>query len=259
MITVVEGRPGMGKSVWLVSEILRYLRNGHNVYTNVAISDVRLKRRFGDRLHFIESLEDCIHLRHGKIVLDEIQTYLNSRNWDKLDVRFQLLLQQHRKKGLDILGATQSIKRADVVFRELVQVFYRIKKLLVFKIPFVKASIGFFYLREYDPDDMEAGGKKSNQEAVGWFIPFVADPFTFSVYDTTQEYEPTVRVGKRFVQEYVIAKKEVEFQQITATREVPTPSEVVPSSTEVEISHADVKDALIPPAGDHRFLKVIHQ
>jgi len=78
MITVVEGRPGMGKSVWLVSEILRYLRNGHNVYTNVAISDVRLKRRFGDRLHFIESLEDCIHLRHGKIVLDEIQTYLNS-------------------------------------------------------------------------------------------------------------------------------------------------------------------------------------
>lgn len=218
MITVVEGRPGMGKSVYLVSEILRYLRAGHKVYTNVAISDQKLLKKYVGQLFSVESLEDLITLRQGKIVLDEVQTYLNSRNWDKLDIRFQLLLQQHRKKGLDILGATQSIKRADVVFRELVQVFYRIKKVVVVKLPMTTMSFGFFYLREYDPDDMESGGAKSNQKAVGWFIPFVADPYTFQVYDTTQEYEPTVRVGKRVLQEFVIVNKIVETQQLVSTK-----------------------------------------
>lgn len=216
MITVVEGRPGMGKSVWLVSEILRYLRAGHDVYTNVAISDVKLAQKYQQQLFFIESLEDIIKLRHGKIVLDEVQTYLNSRNWDKLDIRFQLLLQQHRKKGLDILGATQSIKRADVVFRELVQVFYRIRKIWSFRVPFTQSSFGFFYLREYDPDDMESGGAKSNQEALGWFIPFVADPYLFRVYDTTQEYQPTVKIGTRFQVEYVVSEKTVEVEQLVS-------------------------------------------
>jgi len=218
MITVVEGRPGMGKSVWLVGEILRYLRQGKTVYTNVAITDKKLCEKYVDKLFFIESLEDVITLRSGKIVLDEVQTYLNSRNWDKLDIRFQLLLQQHRKKGLDIVGATQSIKRADVVFRELVQVFYRVRKIVSFRVPYTKSAFGFFYLREYDPDDMESSGAKSKQKALSWFIPFVADPYLFRVYDTTQEYEPTVREGKRIVKEYVVMKKLIEVDQLMSTK-----------------------------------------
>lgn len=220
MITVVEGRPGMGKSVWLVSEILRYLRAGHVVYTNIWIDDDKLVKKYDNYLFYIESLEDIVKLREGKIVLDEVQTYLNSRNWDKLDIRFQLLLQQHRKRGLDIIGATQSIKRADVVFRELVQVFYRIKKIISFKIPKSKLAFGFFYLREYDPDDMESGGAKSNQEGIGWPIPFVADPYTFSVYDTTQEYQPVNRIGQRIMEEYVIIEKPQEYKQLVGTKKV---------------------------------------
>jgi len=162
MITVVEGRPGMGKTVWLTSEVLRWLRKGYTVYTNIEIHDKKLALKYHGKLFLIEELEDIIKLREGKIVLDEVQTYLNSRNWDKLDIRFQLLLQQHRKRGLDILGATQSIKRADVVFRELVQVFYRIRKIVSFKLPKTNLAFGFLYLREYDPDDMESGGAKSN-------------------------------------------------------------------------------------------------
>jgi len=218
MITVVEGRPGMGKTVWLTSEVLRYLRKGHTVYTNIEIYDEKLAEKYNKKLYFIESLEDIIALREGKIVLDEVQTYLNSRNWDKLDIRFQLLLQQHRKRGLDIIGATQSIKRADVVFRELVQVFYRIKKIVTFKLPFTKLAFGFFYLREYDPDDIESGGAKSNQNAISWFMPFFADPYTLRVYDTTQEYRPISRIGTRVLEEYMIIEKPVEQRQLISTK-----------------------------------------
>jgi len=214
MITVVEGRPGMGKSVYLVCEIDRWLRKGWDVYTNVEIKDEAFCRKYHGHLFYIESLEDILKLRTGKIVLDEVQTYLNSRNWDKLDIRFQLLLQQHRKRGLDIIGATQSIKRADVVFRELVQVFYRIRKITAFRIPYTNQAHGFFYLREYDPDNIESSGSKLNQEAVGWPIPLYADPFIFKLYDTTQEYEPISALGQTVIETYTIVQKPTEVRQL---------------------------------------------
>jgi len=219
MITAVEGRPGMGKTVWLVGQALYYGWAGYYVPTNI---ELRLPPncKYRQAYLYIESLEDIVSLnikdilnhknwrgkpyKGIKVVLDELQTYLNSRNWDKLDIRFQLLLQQHRKRGMDIIGATQSIKRADVVFRELIQVFYRIRKIVSFRIPFTKKAFGFFYLREYDPDDIESGGAKSNQVALSWPILYFADPFTLTIYDTTQEYEPISRVGTRVVEEYVI-------------------------------------------------------
>lgn len=236
MITVVEGRPGMGKSVWLVSQILRYLMSGYLVITNVELQLSGRHKKMGHDLAHIEDLSELTDVnlkdiygrknwkgkpyRGIKVVLDEVQTYLNSRNWDKLDIRLQLLLQQHRKRGMDIVGATQSIKRADVVFRELVQVFYRIRKIVSFRLPYTKLAFGFFYLREYDPDDIESGGAKSNQKALSWFIPFFADPYTFRVYDTTQEYEPVSRVGQTVVEEYVIISKPQEVRQLVSKRTV---------------------------------------
>jgi hypothetical protein len=204
MITVVQGRPGMGKSVFLVSEIFRYLARGHKVYSNVEVHfDVDDSRQA--RFRYITSLEDIVGLREGKIVLDEVQTYLNSRNWDKLDTRFQLLLQQHRKRGLDILGATQSIKRADVVFRELVQVFYEIRK--IFTLSVRAFGFGFFYIREFDPDSMESGTR--SYDVIGMPRLFFADPFTLRMYDTTQEYHLDYGIGAHEIHEYLIEEKPV--------------------------------------------------
>lgn len=202
MITITVGRPGQGKTVWLVGQILE-LSKRHEVYTNVHIS-----LPFGDgripHIHMIETLDDIVHLRSGKIVLDEVQTYLNSRNWDKLDVRFQLLLQQHRKRGLDIVGATQSIKRADVIFRELVQIFYEIHKIVTFSV--FGRAFGFFYMRQYDPDSIESA--THSYLPIGWYWMFFADPVCLSVYDTTQEYNLADPVGRREIMEYVNVRRE---------------------------------------------------
>jgi len=219
MIIVAEGKPGMGKSVWLVSQVDRWLRAGRKVYTNIEISDPEYCKKYYGSLFYIESLEDIVTLREGKVILDEVQTYLNSRNWAQLDTRFQLFLQQHRKRGLDIIGATQSIKRADVVFRELIQVFYRIRKIVSFRIPFTSNAIGFFYLQEYDPDNVvESSGVKGNQSGIGWPFPFFADPIIFKLYDTTQEYQYQSPVGQRVIEEYVIVNKETETKQLVSKK-----------------------------------------
>lgn len=183
-ISIVEGRPGTGKSVFLTVMILRYLNAGHEVYSNVDIKLKETDKRF-HKFHLIQSLEECTRLRKGKIVLDEVQVYLNSRNWDKLPVKFQLFLQQHRHRGLDILGATQSVKRADVIFRELVQYFYVVSK--VFTISVFGNVYGLFILREYDADALEVDKVDRYKYRVTRFPQLmVADPFIFRVYDTHQ-------------------------------------------------------------------------
>lgn len=215
MITAVEGRPGMGKSVYLVSLIHKYLKNGYAVYTNINIP--AYDNGVVPRYHYFESFDDLVGVRlvdlldsdstcKGiKIVLDEMQVYLSSRNWDKLDQKFQLLLQQHRKRGIDIVGATQSIKRADVVFRELVQVFYRIRKIVSFRL--FGYGFGWFYLREFDPDNIESGTRDYGKGS--WPINFIADPILMASYDTTQEYKLTEPEGQLEIRQYRYVKKEV--------------------------------------------------
>jgi len=216
-ITVIQGRPGMGKTVYLVGKIIDLISVGYDVYTNIGVQLPPWDKR-NKYLHSIDSLEDIIQLRSGKIVLDEVQTYLNSRNWDKLDIKFQLLLQQHRKRGLDIIGATQSIKRADIVFRELVHYFYDIQKITTFRIPFTKIAFGFFLIRQYDPDSIESG--TGNYQKIGWTSLFVADPFVLQVYDTTQEYVIESPIGKRVIEEYVYVEKPTITKHMLSTTKV---------------------------------------
>lgn len=206
-ISIVEGRPGMGKTVYLVIKIIGYLNAGHEVYTNV---DVFLKPsdpRF-NKLHYIQSLNECLRLRKGKIVLDEVQTLLNARTWDKLDPRFMVFLQQHRKRGLDLLGASQSVKRADVVFRELVQYFYTVQKLFTVKI--FGDVYGLFVLREYDADAVEVDKLERQKWRIGWFPQLlIAHPFVFKVYDTTQEIELDDEIGTVEVITRLVTEKKV--------------------------------------------------
>jgi len=215
MIIAVEGRPGMGKSVWLVAQIDRYLRAGYVVYSNIECKiPEKLQKNFvyfsdfQDLIPFrlVEHLEQDKKIRGVKIIVDEMQVYLSSRNWDKLDQKFQLLLQQHRKRGIDILRATQSIKRADVVFRELVQVFYRIHKIWSANV-WKGVSLGFFYLREYDPDSIESQSR--TYEPIGWPFLFFADPVVMKMYDTTQEVKLQELKGRREIQIFVYQEKTI--------------------------------------------------
>jgi len=227
MITAVVGRPGEGKSIYLVQQTMYWLSKGKDVYTNINLK-LPVGHRFSPQLHTIRGIDDMLEIRSqivqgvfnkagAKIILDELQVYLNSRNWDRLPDDFQLLLQQHRKRGLDIIGATQSIKRADVVFRELIQEFYAIKRLIAFRFPYSKQSFGFFSLVKYDPDSIESSTRSYDRIGLLPTIVFI-DPFTFSLYETSQDYVPDNPIGKRVVTEHIIVEKKITEKKLIGTK-----------------------------------------
>jgi len=232
MITAIIGRPGEGKTIYLVHLIMTYLRQGYDVYSNVSIQfpeKSKLKHRFKE-IHSIDEILDIrSEIQRGifnkagaKIVLDELQVYLNSRNWDRLPEDFQLLLQQHRKRGIDIIGATQSIRRADVVFRELIQKFYAVRRIIAFRLPFTNDSFGFFSLVQYDPDSIESASRTYDRVSALPSIVFI-DPGTFSMYETSQEYKPDNPIGRREIIEYVIQEKTVTERKQLSKKSIPLP------------------------------------
>jgi len=218
MITIIQGRPGMGKTLFGVDTILAELPR-RKVFTNIQIK-LKPNSKYQKNYQYITNLEEIIHEKNGLIVLDECQHYLNSRKWDKLPDEFQLMLQQHRHQQLDIIGFTQSVKRADVIFRELAQRFFDMRK--VFTIKLFNKAIGLFIIREYDPDSMESPSRQ--YDPIGWPKVFLADPILFDTYDTYQNFQELTLSGNREIIEYLltpITKSSIE-KKIISRKVIPT-------------------------------------
>lgn len=129
------GRPGTGKTYCLTRNVLKYLKQGYQVYSNYYIESD------SPNLHFWKRPEDLFKISDGIIAMDEAHVYFNSRKWKDLPEEFLRLLAQHRKKGLHIEGTVQHVNRLDVVMRELIDYWY------------TYASIPFFFARyEFDLD-----------------------------------------------------------------------------------------------------------
>lgn len=135
MINIAVGKPGRGKTLFLVSEAIRNLNLGRDVYSNFFIDQKYLeKNKYLKQVHGNiigwSKIEDLVkikvdpHSRGALIIIDECQIYFNSRLWKFLPPKVQYKFQQHRKHGLDILGAVQNVKRIDTVVRELVNNIY---------------------------------------------------------------------------------------------------------------------------------------
>lgn len=217
MITIVEGRPGQGKTLYAVDRVILALKNKRTfVASNIALdfkeNDPRLARF--KLLSLSNTIEDIMSLDLKRLfgpcgftrillVIDEVQTIMNSRRWADLPPEFEFFLQQHRHYRFDIIGLTQSIKRADGVMRELVQFFTRIEKIATFTIPFL-GSFGFFFLWHYDPDSIESSTKSYlSTSPLGLPTVFFATPYTMGMYDTHQIFPILKREGTREIIEYV--------------------------------------------------------
>jgi hypothetical protein len=149
-IYLITGKPGSGKTYYLAKKGKEFLEQGYNVYSNFPLKTSL------PNYHFYTNFQDLIEVQHGIILMDEAQIYLNSRFWDKLPASFQYKLQQHRKHGLDIWGAVQHSNRLDVIFRELVNYYYEIKKIGSNEKKaggYGKFPWGLFFLVEYDIKD----------------------------------------------------------------------------------------------------------
>jgi hypothetical protein len=144
MINIITGKPGSGKTYILAKKIKEFLAKKIEVYTNIP----KINSSSPYLHHFVE-FDELIPVRNGIIVIDEAQIFLNCRQWEQLSPIFQYKLQQHRKHGLDIWGAVQSVNRLDVVIRELIHNYYEVRKIGTGE--GAKRPFGIFIMTQFDP------------------------------------------------------------------------------------------------------------
>jgi hypothetical protein len=143
MATFIEGRRGSGKSKWAVAKIQLYLNEGRKVVTNL---DLFLENLVPDNkyinyirlpdyprsedLHAIGMAYDTLdennpdsydENKNGVVVIDELLTSFNSRNWndpDRLNVINWIVLS--RKKGWDLYFIGQDFGSIDKQIQDTV-------------------------------------------------------------------------------------------------------------------------------------------
>jgi len=128
MIVVFTGLPGAGKSLKLADTVIEVLyrnRKYHKktgvkrmLYTNLAMSP-KVMTEFRDYIEMWVDLRQLLPLRDVDVVIDEVATYFNARQWENLSVEMNRWLTQHRKFGVDIYGTAQDFAQADKAFRRL--------------------------------------------------------------------------------------------------------------------------------------------
>lgn len=147
MIDVYSGSVGTGKSLHASRDIRYRLnrRNGGEVVANFALGD-NANVKHPERYHYVPNSElstqwlydfaESYYSTHDfsekgiLLVLDEVQLWLNSRNWQAKD-RLDLLefLSQSRKWGYRIILIAQSMDMIDNQVRMLVEYEYNHRRL----------------------------------------------------------------------------------------------------------------------------------
>jgi len=126
MVYIYTGLPGSGKTYWLTKLGLDKMTAGVHCWFNWPIDVNEQQKEF---YHYWENIDETLNAQRGTIFIDEIWLYFNSREWEKFDKRWLYKILQHRKDGLDIVGAVQNIKRMDTVLREITGRYYELVKI----------------------------------------------------------------------------------------------------------------------------------
>ena len=159
MVIAYTGKPGAGKTLSAV----RYIYKDHRktIYTNV-----KLEIPKKDIIQVLPSnVQDLKKLRDGIVFIDEANFVFSSRFWSRIPKDLIQFWAMHRKYGVDLIVTSHSLKRIDIILRELVSYEVRCKTLGLFVVnnwydvdysDKVKTSIffGAKYYKYYDTFEM---------------------------------------------------------------------------------------------------------
>jgi len=165
MLTIMDGRPGDGKSYSAVAlKILPHLARGGYVATNIEMVPegvaawilAKTGKIFNPERLRILTEEECFqfhkHIPPGNedvqvlVVVDEAHLFFNARDWAKSDKDHRAtfnLATQHRKYFLDIVLISQHFGNIDGQFLRLVEELWRFRDLGKWRFPFP----GFQWIR----------------------------------------------------------------------------------------------------------------
>jgi len=201
-ITVITGKPGAGKSLYLAKALHEILLRNVNweqksgirrlVYSNLKLND-EITTAFKDYLRYWENPEELIKIRDADVFWDEIATHLDATQYKDLPLPIKRWLQQHRKFGIEIYGTTQDFAMIDISMRRMTSDLKVLVKLFGSRdksntSPPVKTIWGLTIVREMDPATYKEDEKENKASGLGFL--FITRKLT-DTFDTTQE----IRVG----------------------------------------------------------------
>jgi|SRR3972149_1432271 len=200
MITIITGLPGSGKSIATAQIAMRLFRRNkrwferskqlRKVASNLRFSK-EIQYKYQSYIQYWNDPMELVTMRDVDIVWDEVAVHLDSTQWANLPLEVKRFLQQHRKRGIDIYGNTQTFSTIDVSMRRLVERLYFLQKIVGSRSPSpTRPPIRFVWglvLRSLvDPDSYE--GEKVDYRFSRRSLLWI-DKYAVNVFDTFQEIQ----------------------------------------------------------------------
>lgn len=201
MIVVFTGLPGAGKSLRLARTCVDVLHRNRSyfkstgqrrvLYTNLKFSP-EVEQYFKGYIQYWTDLRTLTELRDCDVVIDEIATYFDARQWENMSYEVRRWLAQHRKFGIEIYGTAQDFAQADKAFRRLTSHLFYLTKLVGSRDisstrPDPKYVWGIVLVQELDP--VRYDEEKSKFQGVGMMPNFM-----FFTRDDTQIFDTRAEV-----------------------------------------------------------------
>jgi len=118
MIIGFIGLPGQGKSLGMVNNACRDLKDGKRVISNVPFTDtIYGSKKSAEYRPDIKNV--LMNERNCVVCIDEASIYLNSREWEKLPKEILMRFAQTRKFGVDIYYTSQGWMHTEKRLRDL--------------------------------------------------------------------------------------------------------------------------------------------
>ncbi|GEM_PF-1371514 len=166
MITIITGKPGAGKTLFMTHKALEMFLKGFDIHANwkLDFSDFITKKKIDKaklgKVYFWSEIPELLHIKGGQIFIDEAQGYFDSREWQEMPPSAKQKFSAHRhdvKKGkdgkiipLDIWAGVQHASNLDKRIRDLGQHFIEVNN--IFRLVFVAL---YFELRDLKDDRLK--------------------------------------------------------------------------------------------------------
>jgi hypothetical protein len=164
MITIITGKPGAGKTLFMTYRALDMFLKGYDVYANWKLDFSRyvekkkIKKEKLGKVYFWSEIPELLSIKGGQIFIDEAQGYFDSREWQDMPPSAKQKFSAHRhdvKKDedgkiipLDIWAGVQHTSNIDKRIRDLGQHFAEVRN--IFRKIFM---VSYFELQDLKDDN----------------------------------------------------------------------------------------------------------
>jgi len=198
MIICDTGLPGSGKTTKLAEMMLYRLKDAkkiekrtgfiRQVRTNIRLSPL-IEKEYGRYIAYFDDIYTMPQWKDCDIFIDELSTYFDSQEWEKLPRGIKKYLRLHRHYNVNIYGIAQDFKTIDNSFRRLTSNLYFMLRVFGTKEPskYEKPpTYPFIFTIQYEVDKKFWELEKEMYQYIGSEWHFFTRS-VFKIFDTTQE------------------------------------------------------------------------